>query len=147
MGSKKKAKKKQDSIAPSEMKKEIEESSDEECEDLSEKVLSRLPHLAKEMQTSQTDVRIDGVRWEETDRTRQPVRSGEDRFAGYSPDVIDFLRRCTTEEEALEIIDFLEKRGEINAIHANELRNQLRKQGVRSFGTQKAWGFYERESS
>ena len=117
-----------------------------ESEDLSDKILEHLPHLANEMQSSETDVRIDGVRWEETDRTRQPVRTDEDSFAGYSPDVIDFLRRCTTEDEALEIIDFLEKRGEINSNHAKELRNQLKDQGLRSFGTKKSWGHYERET-
>lgn len=114
-------------------------------EDISEKVLSRLPNLAAEMESSQTDVRIDGVRWEETDRTRQTIAADKSRFAGYSPDVVDFIRRCSTEEEALEIIEFLKKRGEINAVHARELCKQLRKHGVRSFGSKKSWGHYERE--
>ena len=147
MKPKKKSKKKKDVDVPSEVEKELKLTSDDECEDLTEKVLSRLPNLANEMRTSQGDVRIDGVRWEETARTQQKVRTGEDRFSGYSPDVIDFLRRCTTEDEALEIINYLEKKGEINSIHANELRNQLRKRGVRSFGAQKSWGSYERQSS
>jgi hypothetical protein len=122
-----------------------EEGVDPECEDLSEKILERLPHLANEIQSSGSGVQIEGVRWEETDRTRQPVRTGEDRFSGYSPDVIDFIRRCTTEDEALEIINFLEKRGEIKTHHANELRDQLQRRGVRSFGTKKSWGHYKSE--
>jgi hypothetical protein len=113
---------------------------------LVDKILERLPHLANEVQSSDPSIQIDGVRWEETDRTRQPVRSIGDRFSGYSPDVVDFLRRCTTEAEAMEIINFLEKQREINSNHAEELRNQLKSQGLRSFGNKKSWGHYERET-
>lgn len=145
MGSKRKSGKKKDTDIASKTTIEDGEAMELECEDLSDRILKRLPHLTSELQSSDGDVHIDGIRWEETDRTRQPVGTGDSRFAGYSPDVIDFLRRCTTPHEALEIIDFLEKRGEINAIHAKELRKQLRNQGLRSFGSKKSWGYYERE--
>jgi len=140
-----KATKKKKTLDSSEIPNGAEEETDPECEDLSEKILERLPHLANEVKSSGSEVRVDGVRWEETNRTNQQVRSGEEPFAGYSPDVIDFLRRCSTEDEALEIINFLEKRGEIKAHHAKELRNQLVRRGVRSFGSKKTWGHYERE--
>jgi hypothetical protein len=65
-------------------------------------------------------------------------------FEGYEPTVIDFIRRCETEEQALEIIDFMEKRGEITQDYAKRLKNQLAKLGVRSFGEQKKPGYYER---
>lgn len=143
-GSKKKQPKRQ-SRDSSALDDESDPSIASEDEDISEKVLSHLPNLAAEIQSSQTDVRIDGVRWEETDRTRQTIAAGASRFAGYSPDVVDFIRRCSTEEEALEIIEFLKERGEINAVHARELCEQLRKHGVRSFGAKKSWGYYERE--
>jgi hypothetical protein len=146
MGSKRKPAKRKPSEIPPAMEKEVENATDPECEDLTERILDHLPNLASEVQSSETEVQIDGVRWEETDRTRQPVQKSEDRFSGYSPDVIDFLRRCATDEEALEIISFLEKRGEINTIHAEELRKQLQNQGLRSFGARKSWGYYERAS-
>ncbi|MFX1319043.1 MAG: DUF2095 family protein [Promethearchaeota archaeon] len=145
MVSKRKETKKEKTLAPSEIPNEAEEGTDPECEDLSEKILERLPHLANEVKSSGPGVRVGGVRWEETDRTRQPVKIGENRFSGHSPDVIDFIRRCSSEDEALEIINFLERRGEIKTHHAKELRDQLRRRGVRSFGTQKRWGHYERE--
>jgi hypothetical protein len=145
MAPKRKASKKKKSPTSTEKSKEVEEGVNPECEDLSEQILERLPHLANEVKSSAPGVQIEGVRWEETDRTRQPLRTGEDRFAGYSPDVIDFLRRCTSEDEALEIINFLEKRGEIKAHHAKELRDQLQRRGVRSFGSKKSWGHYERD--
>jgi len=65
-----------------------------EEEDVSEKVLEHLPHLAAEMGQSETEVKIDGVRWEETHRTRQTIKPGAPRFSGYSPDAVDFLG-CT----------------------------------------------------
>jgi hypothetical protein len=51
--------------------------------------------------------------------------------------VIDFLRRCDTEEQGLEIIDYLKKRGEISEKYATELKMQLLRDGIRSFGPKK----------
>ncbi|WP_456366767.1 DUF2095 family protein [Thermococcus sp.] len=65
-------------------------------------------------------------------------------FSGYTPTVIDFLRRCETDEEALEIINWLEGRGEITPGMARDLRVTLTKKGVRAFGPKKEWGWYER---
>ncbi|MEA2070632.1 MAG: DUF2095 family protein [Asgard group archaeon] len=64
------------------------------------------------------------------------------RFAGYEPDVIDFLRRCDTDQQAEEIISFLEKKGEINKKEAKRLRKQLSEKGVRSFGPKKEENYY-----
>ncbi len=96
----------------------------------------RFPNLAKEIEEAEW-ISISGV--------RQQTKEGEDRvnFQGYEPDVIDFLRRCSTEEEGMEIISFLEKRGEISQEYALELRIQLIKYGIRSFGSKKEWGYYK----
>ncbi len=145
MDSKRKPTKKGRKKVASELSNELSAPIDSEDEDLTKKVLEHLPNLAAEVQNSSADVRIAGVRWEDTDRTQQPITPGKPRFSGYSPDVVDFLRRCTTKEEALEIIEFLKQRGEINATHARELRKQLDTKGVRSFGSKKSWGHYERE--
>ena len=104
----------------------------------------RFPNLAAEMEESGPTVRIDGVRWQETARAETAVQQPA-KFAKYEPDVVDFLRRCGTEEEALEIITFVERRGQISAEYANALRHQLRGRGVRIFGPKKIWGHYERE--
>ncbi|MFW9831220.1 MAG: DUF2095 family protein [Candidatus Thorarchaeota archaeon] len=147
MGSKRKLVKKKPSADPLERETRVVTTNDTDEADLTEKVMERLPHLAAEMATSESEVQIEGVRWEETDRTQQPIITGKPRYSGYSPDVIDFLRRCQTQEEALEIIKFLENRGEITGAHAKELRKQLRERGMRSFGSKKVWGHYERQSS
>lgn len=96
------------------------------------------PHLAKELEGREQRVAIDSV--------RSDVQTGEkassDKFATYMPDVIDFLRRCDNEKQAEEIINYLEKRGEISFDYAQRLRKQLDEKGVRSFGTKKEEGYY-----
>jgi len=96
------------------------------------------PNLAKEMETEESKIDIDSVRTD--DQTGE--RAVSDRFAHYTPDVIDFIRRCDTEEQAEEIIRYLEKRGEIQKPYAARLREQLKNKGVRSFGVKKEENYY-----
>jgi hypothetical protein len=69
----------------------------------------------------------------------------ERKFAGYDPDVIDFIRRCTNDTQALEIIEYMRNREEITIEEAEKLCNQLEKEGLRSFGKKKDPGYYERK--
>jgi len=64
------------------------------------------------------------------------------RFAGYNPDVIDFIRRCETKEQAIEILTFLQTKGDISSEDSNKLLKQLEAEGLRSFGSKKEQGFY-----
>ena len=96
------------------------------------------PNLAKELESEDNKVSMNSVR---TD-----VQTGEgatsERFVHYMPDVIDFIRRCDTEEQAEEIIAYMEKRGEIDRRYAERLRKQLKDKGVRSFGPKKEENYY-----
>jgi len=67
-----------------------------------------------------------------------------DRSRGYTPNVIDFIMRCDKNEEAIEIIDYLEKRKEITPAYASSLRKQINEKGVRSFGKKRTPGYYFR---
>lgn len=67
-----------------------------------------------------------------------------DKSRGYEPTVIDFIKRCENDEEAIEIIDFLEKRGEITKDYAESLKARIREKGVRSFGKRRKPGYYFR---
>ena len=69
-------------------------------------------------------------------------KSSYESFKGYTPDIIDFIRRCDREEQAEEIINYLEKRGEISYKYAEKLRRQLEEKGVRSFGSKKEHYYY-----
>ncbi|RLF91579.1 DUF2095 domain-containing protein [Thermococci archaeon] len=102
----------------------------------------KFPALAKELEGSE-GVGISGIR---LDEYQVLLEEEEDKidFSGYNPTIIDFLRRCETDEEALEIINWMEKQGEITPEMAKQLRVTLVHKGVRAFGPKKEWGWYER---
>lgn len=95
----------------------------------------RFPHLAQEIEKRVKAVNIDGVR---TDSEEAKKATYSDRAKG--PTVIDFLRLCDTDEEALEIIDFSVKHGKIDLERARKLRRQLVNRGLRSFGSKREPG-------
>ncbi len=101
----------------------------------------RFPHLSREL--TKKGIPIEAYRLDEREAIDEEVQD----FSGYNPTVIDFLRRCETDDEALEIINWLENRGEITHDMAKDLRIALVKEGVRAFGSKKEWGWYERHRS
>jgi len=101
----------------------------------SDEFKKKFPTLAKEME--------EGVG--KADIEFQPAQpKAKRRFAGYNPDVYDFLRRCKTIEQAEEIIEYMKSKGEITEEKADELLNQLKAEGLRSFGSRKVESFYEK---
>lgn len=96
------------------------------------------PNLAKELESDEDKVAVNSVR---TDN-QMAEKACSQRFVNYTPDVIDFVRRCGTEEQAEEIIAYLEKRGEVERQYAEKLRKQLKEKGVRSFGPKKKDDYY-----
>jgi hypothetical protein len=91
------------------------------------------PHLADELEGNESKVVIKA-------EGRQ-----KRKWAGYTPDIVDFLRRCDNDEQGEEIIDYLEKKGEITQERAFKLKEQLREKGIRSFGSRKPEGYYTRD--
>lgn len=97
------------------------------------------PNLSKELQTDDNKVQVNSVRTSQEDGEKAATSQS---FDDYMPDVIDFIRRCDTKEQAEEIICYMEKRGEIDEKYAQKLREQLKEKGVRSFGTKKEHDYY-----
>lgn len=96
------------------------------------------PHLAEEMEAKEHRVVITSVRSD----VQIAEKVSSEKFTGYIPDIIDFIRRCDNEQQAKEIISYMEKRGEISREYAQKLRKQLKEKGVRSFGPKKEDGYY-----
>ena len=94
----------------------------------------KYPHLAKEI--------LDG----EGLYIRMKIKVKYDPWRGFQPGVIDFIRRARNEKEALEVIDYMEKKGEISPKEAEALRKQLKERGLRSFGPRKYDGYYFKEA-
>lgn len=101
------------------------------------------PNLAKELQTNENKVQVNSVRTNQEDGEKAATSRS---FDDYMPDVIDFIRRCDTKEQAEEIICYLERRGEMDKEYAQKLRKQLKEKGVRSFGTKKEQDYYLKHS-
>jgi hypothetical protein len=96
------------------------------------------PNLSKELELEDNKVAINSVR---TD-PEAAENAIADKFHNYNPTVVDFIRRCDTEKQAEAIIAYLEKRGELTKEYAEALRQQLKKEGVRSFGPKKEDNYY-----
>jgi hypothetical protein len=92
----------------------------------------KFPNLYNEIQSDENSIEIQGIRWDEKERNDLA-----------EPDIYSFLRRCKTDDEGFQIIEFLEKREEISKDLANDLRQQIKSRGIRSFGEKKFWGYYE----
>ena len=103
-----------------------------------EKFKEMFPALFKEIEEKTKSLPITGVSSEEA----EIIEPEEIISELTNPDVIGFIRRCKTEEEALEIINFCERRGEITPQYARKLRKQLKEKGLRSFGPYKPPGYY-----
>jgi hypothetical protein len=109
--------------------------------EIDKKVFKKMfPNLAKEIEGKQQRVVISSVRSD----VEAAEKASSERFTNYMPDVIDFVRRCDTEQQAEEIINYLEKRKEISPAYAQRLRKQLKEKGVRSFGPKKEDDYYSK---
>lgn len=93
----------------------------------------KFPNLAKELE-GEEKISIGG--------TRTSLKEAEKTFEDHNPTAVDFLRRCDTCEEGLEIIDYLRARGEIEEEYAASLKAQLLQKGIESFGPKKDPGHY-----
>ena len=113
----------------------------------------RFPNLIKELEGGEGKVRIDSVRADPAKAEETAVDADEvmvaeaeaalpDKFRHYNPTVVDFIRRCDTPLQAEEILVYLLKRGEITDEYACQVRGQLKKEGLRSFGPKKEEGDY-----
>lgn len=95
------------------------------------------PALADEMTSGSTKThRIDGV------RTMSEEADPAEGHATYMPNVIDYIRRCDTLNQAMEIVDYLLKQKEISSTKAREIKAQLKRDGIRSFGSKKEKDHY-----
>ncbi|MCS7142705.1 MAG: DUF2095 domain-containing protein [Aigarchaeota archaeon] len=90
------------------------------------------PNLYRELlESSESDRRSE---------RRGPIEAEELR--GYVPRAEDYLRRCSNDSEALEVIDYLTRSGEITLDESEKLKHQLSEKGLRSFGTYKEENYY-----
>ena len=110
------------------------------------------PHLYRELETGDCKVPIDAVRKNPQEAENAEAEEEEfeptvlpDKLRHFNPSAVDFIRRCDTTGQAEEIIAYLQNKGEITSEYAEELRCQLKREGLRSFGPKKEENYYFRE--
>ncbi|MCY0867898.1 MAG: DUF2095 family protein [Desulfurococcus sp.] len=69
-----------------------------------------------------------------------------DPWKGYLPSAIDYIRRCKTVEEALEVLDYLVKHEELSVEEGVRLRRILEEKGLEYFGRRKEDDYYYKEA-
>jgi hypothetical protein len=60
----------------------------------------------------------------------------------FLPSAIDYIRRCDTVPQAIEIVDYMVNRGELTPTDAKTIKKQLKADGIRSFGAKKEKDHY-----
>ncbi len=122
-----------------------------------ESIKKMFPNLYKELEKGDAKISIDALRKNPEEAEADMAECAEeevelkaatetpDKLRHFYPSAEDFIRRCDTEGQAEEIIAYLQKKGEITKKHATELRRQLKREGVRSFGPKKEENHYFRE--
>lgn len=99
----------------------------------------KFPHLYDEVKNRTKSISVDGVRTS-SEEGKKASKSDESSV----PNVVDYIRLCKDEDEAIEIIDYMEDEGKIEPEYSTKLKTQLVKQGLRSFGSKRKPGEYEK---
>jgi hypothetical protein len=119
-----------------------------------EEIKNFLPHLLKEIKGKKESVKIDAVDYEVERSESKDQESGEkeehDLEELRDPKAMDFIRRCSTKEEAMEILDYLLKREEISEEKAKSIKKEIKKENglkdlIEKSGGFKSPGYYMRK--
>ncbi|MBY8983819.1 MAG: DUF2095 family protein [Candidatus Lokiarchaeota archaeon] len=108
----------------------------------------KFPYLITEIAGKKKSLKIDSIE-NNTESTQLKVEKPyPDELI--NPTAIDFLRRCTNNNEALSILDYLLKQEEISEKDYNSFKNQILKgEGLKTFidkhGGFKSHGYYEKK--
>jgi hypothetical protein len=103
------------------------------------------PALSDELESGSTqELPIRGVRTLSGEESEEKKKTEEEtaQVVGWEPDVVDYIRRCDTKKQAIEIIDYLLKKGDLDQKKARDIKSQLNAHGLRSFGTKKEKDHY-----
>ncbi|MFX0024842.1 MAG: DUF2095 family protein [Candidatus Hermodarchaeota archaeon] len=112
----------------------------------------QFPNLMSEISNKKKSIKIDSVDFniESKSKAKNLTKTEDYKEDLINPGVIDFIRRCTNNSEALEILEYLLKRKEINLEFYKKLKNQIRKKDgleklIKDCGGLKKPGYYERK--
>lgn len=108
----------------------------------------KFPNLYSELTGNKMGLQIDQVEEDLiTSTLREDDRQDQDPFSDFEPNIFDFLARAKEDLEGMEIINFLENQNKISSKSAEELREKIKNDGIRSFGSLRLSNYYFRNSA
>ncbi len=133
-------------------KVEIEESNGLKLNYDKDEIRNHFPHLIEEISTRKKSLKIESIVMNvEQENEKKPQKSNThypDEL--YNPGVIDFLRRCTKNEDAIDILEYLKERKEIPPEDYHRYKKTILQEGglkqlIDEFGGLKKPGYYMRK--
>ncbi|MHA1150284.1 MAG: DUF2095 family protein [Promethearchaeota archaeon] len=104
------------------------------------------PHLMSEIKKKTSVVRIESVDYNDN-KNKEKVENTSfqiDQKELRNPSALDFLRRCSSNEEAYEILDYLLKRNELSKTDYEKYLNCIEKENGLKILIEESGGFKER---
>ncbi len=114
-----------------------------------EELNEKFPHLIREMSEKTKSIKIDSIDMAIEQNHKEEVQETNNLYPNelYKPGAIDFMRRCTKKEEAIDILDYLLQRNEITQEDYNSYKNIISEEGglkklINESGGPKKPGYY-----
>jgi hypothetical protein len=133
-------------------KVEIEESNGLKISYNKDEFNKQFPHLIEEISLKKRSLQIDSYDADVEQNNEEKSQKSNILYPDelYNPTVIDFLRRCTEEDDAIDILDYLLKRNEITHQDYNKYKTIISQEGglkrlINEFGGLKRPGYYMRK--
>ena len=112
----------------------------------------QFPQLMHELSDNKKSLKIKGIDYEieQSEEKNKEVQTSNNCEDILNPGAIDFIRRCKNREDALEILEYLLERNELNIQDYNSLKNRIKEEGgfekfIAECGGLKTPGYYERK--
>lgn len=105
------------------------------------------PHLMKEISNKNQSMKINSVNYKIELKNEEKNQNEYIPNELINPGAIDFIRRCTKNEEAFEMLDYLLKRSKLTLEEYNMYKKQIMKEGglkelIEKSGGPKSPGYY-----
>jgi hypothetical protein len=112
----------------------------------------QFPHLIEEISTKKKSLKIDSIDMDIEKENEEKPKQSNNLYPNelYNPGVIDFLRRCTKIEDAINILDYLMERNEITEQDFYKYKKIIKQEGglkqlIDECGGLKRPGYYIRK--
>jgi len=117
-----------------------------------EEILEHFPYLIKEISEKIKSIKINSIDCQIEQIHKENFQTSKNTYPNelYNPGVIDFIRRCSKKEDAINILDYLMKRNEINKEDYKSYKNIISQEGgleriINESGGLKRPGYYMRK--